>query len=100
MPEISKWCVAFGKNQLINYSFQIGSIDTDGGNQRTLLTEKSHTVSLPKALAVHNKMLYVMDPRYDKLERIDLDTGKNVQTIMDNEPDLKTFTIFKKRPSL
>ncbi|XP_073976140.1 low-density lipoprotein receptor-related protein megalin isoform X3 [Rhodnius prolixus] len=82
------------------YPSMIGSIDTDGGNQRTLLTEKSHTVSLPKALAVHNKMLYVMDPRYDKLERIDLDTGKNVQTIMDNEPDLKTFTIFKKRPMI
>lgn len=66
---------------------------------KTLVSEETHTVSLPKALGVHNKMLYVLDPRYDKLERLDLETGKNPQIILDNEPDLKTFTIFKKRPS-
>lgn len=78
---------------------QIGVIDSDGGRQKTLVSEDMHTIAYPKALAVHNKMLYLMDPRYDKLERIDLETGKNPQLIMDNEPDLKTFTIFKKRPS-
>ncbi|CAH1397949.1 unnamed protein product [Nezara viridula] len=80
------------------YPSMIGVIDSDGGRQRTLVSEDMHTIAYPKALAVHNKMLYLMDPRYDKLERIDLETGKNPQLIMDNEPDLKTFTIFKKRP--
>lgn len=73
-------------------------MDSNGNNLKTLLSEKEHTISLPKAIAVHNKMLYILDSRYDKLERVDLETGRNLQKILDNEPDLKTFTIFKKKP--
>ena len=72
-------------------------MDTNGEHNRTLISESEHTISLPRALAVHNKMLYMLDPRFEKLERFDLDTGRNPQVIMNNEPDLKTFTIFKKR---
>ncbi|CAA9998006.1 unnamed protein product [Nesidiocoris tenuis] len=81
------------------YPSTVGVMDTDGNNQHTLLSESETTISLPKAIAVHQKYLYLMDPRYDKLERVDVETGKGQQTIIDNEPDLKTFTIFKKRPA-
>ena len=76
--------------------FQICAMDTNGGNKRTLLTEKN-SISLPKALAVYDHRLYYLDTRYDKLERVDVN-GENPRILLDNEPDLKTFTIFRKRP--
>jgi low density lipoprotein-related protein 2 len=72
-------------------------IDTDGNWKRDLLDEKN-SISLPKALAVYDKRLYYLDPRFERLERVDIATGDNAKTMMDNEPDLKTFTIFRKRP--
>lgn len=71
-------------------------MDTSGRNRRTLLTEKN-SISLPKALAVYEQRLYYLDTRYDKLERVDIN-GDNPRILLDNEPDLKTFTIFRKRP--
>lgn len=79
--------------------FQIVVIDTDGNWKRDLLTEDKG-ISLPKALAVYDKRLYYLDPRYEKIERVDIATGDNSKTIIDNEPDLKTFTIFRKRPCM
>lgn len=67
----------------------------------TLLTEENG-ISLPKALAVYDRHLYYMDPRYDKLERVMLDeanAASNPEIVMDNESDLKYFVVFKKRQS-
>lgn len=56
-------------------------------------------ISLPKALAVYERRLYFLDPRYDKLERVSLENISNAETIIDNESDLKSFVVFKKRQS-
>lgn len=74
-------------------------MNADGGNHRVIMSDSENMISYPRALAVYNKKLYILDPRYDKLERVDVETGNNPQTIIDNQPDLKTFTIFKKRQS-
>lgn len=77
--------------------FQVKAMDVDGKKVTTLLTEH-HNIALPKSLAVLDSRLYFMDPLYDKIERVDLPSGDNPKTLLDNEADLKTFTIFRKRP--
>lgn len=84
---------------------QISVMSVDGGEPQELLSE-INSINLPKALAVFEKRLYYMDPPYDKVERVDLvprDDGtlevKNAKSILDNEPNLKYFTIFQKRPA-
>lgn len=56
-------------------------------------------ISLPKALAVYDRHLYFLDPRYDKLERVSLENVSNAEMILDNESDLKSFVVFHKRVS-
>ncbi|XP_063240571.1 low-density lipoprotein receptor-related protein 2 [Bacillus rossius redtenbacheri] len=72
-------------------------MDVNGKDIRTLLTEENH-ISMPKALAVLDSRLYLMDPRFDKIERFDLPNGDNPKMLIDNESELKTFTVFRKRP--
>lgn len=84
---------------LLLFVIQIVVIDTEGNFRRDLLTDERHSISMPKALAIYDKRLYYLDPRYERLERVDISTGENSKILMDNEPDLKTFTIFRKRPS-
>lgn len=78
---------------------QITVIDTEGNFVKDLLSDERHSISQPKALAVYDKRLYYLDPRYERLERVDISSGENSKILLDNEPDLKTFTIFRKRPS-
>lgn len=78
------------------YPPTIKSVDTDGKNLVSLLTEEN-SISRPKCLTVLDSRLYYLDPIYEKLERIDLPDGNNPKLLLENEPDLKTFTIFKKR---
>lgn len=89
-------------NKMIYFSSQfpsfIKSMTTDGQNIRTILSE-ANSISLPKALAVHESKLYFLDPKYDKIERVDLPDGKNPMTIVDNDTTLKTAVIYKKRAS-
>ncbi|XP_046995596.1 low-density lipoprotein receptor-related protein 2 [Schistocerca americana] len=80
----------------IQYPPSINMITTDGANQGALLKEDKN-VALPKALGVLDSRLYYLDPVFEKIERVDLPTGGNPKLILDNEPDLKTFTIFRKR---
>nr|CAD7197742.1 unnamed protein product [Timema douglasi] len=75
----------------------VKAMDVNGKFTTTILTE-SNSISLPKALAVLDSRLYYMDPKYDKIERVDLPKGDNPKIIIDNESDLKTFIIYKKRP--
>ncbi|XP_066998103.2 low-density lipoprotein receptor-related protein 2 [Anabrus simplex] len=77
------------------YPTKIQVMTVDGQEVSDLLTEDDN-IALPRALAVYENRLYYLDPKYDKIERVDL-TGENPKHIVDNESDLKTFTIFRKR---
>lgn len=72
------------------------SMDVNGGGRNEILSE-SNDIARPKALAVADSRLYYLDPMYEKLVRVDLPKGDNAKIILENENDLKTFTIFKKR---
>lgn len=78
--------------------FQIKVMDVNGVNVNTLLSE-SNNIAYPKALGVLDSRLYYLDPSYEKIERVDLPKGDNPKLLIDNEADLKTFIIFRKRPS-
>lgn len=71
-------------------------MDTTGRDARVLLAEQND-IYKPKALAVLDSRLYYLDSSYEKLARVDLPQGNNERIIIENEADLKTFTIFKKR---
>ena len=75
---------------------QIKVMDVNGNNINTLLTEKDN-IAYPKALGVLDSRLYYLDPSFEKIERVDLPKGDNAKMLIDNEADLKTFVIFKKR---
>ncbi|KAJ8943773.1 hypothetical protein NQ318_011985, partial [Aromia moschata] len=75
----------------------IGTIDVYGKKRATILSEANY-IAMPKALGVMGNRLFYLDPSYEKLVQVALPSGGNPRTIMENEPDLKTFTIFKKRP--
>lgn len=87
-------------NKVLYFSTQyppsIVAMDVNGNNRREILTERND-ISRPKALAVLDRRLYYLDPMYEKLARVDLPSGNNTKLILENEPDLKTFIIFKKR---
>lgn len=74
----------------------VGVMDVNGNNRRSLLTQENG-IDRPKALGVLGSRLYYLDPTYEKLMRVDLPEADNAKTILENEPDLKTFTIFRKR---
>ncbi|XP_012271678.1 low-density lipoprotein receptor-related protein 2 [Orussus abietinus] len=74
----------------------VKAMSTDGGNVRTILSAVNN-IALPKALAVHESRLYYLDPLYDKVEKVDLPGGNNPQTIIQNDSELRTLTIYKKR---
>lgn len=78
------------------YPASVIQIDVNGLNRREILTEQNY-ITRPKALAVLDRRLYYLDPLNEKLARVDLPSGNNTKLILQNEPDLKTFTIFKKR---
>lgn len=79
------------------YPPEVKSVNVDGQNLVNILAEQN-SISRPKALAVLDSRLYYLDPVYEKLERVDLPEGTNPKVMLENEPDLKTFTVFKKRP--
>ena len=44
------------------------------------------------------RRLYYLDPIYEKVVRVDLPNGDNPKTLIDNEVDLRTMVMFRKRP--
>ncbi|XP_037294723.1 LOW QUALITY PROTEIN: low-density lipoprotein receptor-related protein 2 [Manduca sexta] len=88
------------ERKLVYFSTQfpasINSVNTEGNDRKTILTE-SNAISFPKVIAVLDSRLYVLDPRHEKIIKADLPNGDNVKTILDNESDLKSLTIFQKR---
>lgn len=77
----------------------IMAMRVDGTNMQTVLSEKDD-ISRPKSLAVLDSRLYYLDPVYEKIVRVDLPNGDNAKVILENEPDLRSMTIFKKRSML
>ena len=45
-----------------------------------------------------DRRLYYLDPQYEKVVRIDLPNGGNPKTLLDNEANLRTLNIYRKRP--
>ncbi|XP_017778488.1 PREDICTED: low-density lipoprotein receptor-related protein 2 isoform X2 [Nicrophorus vespilloides] len=88
------------EKKIIYYSIQypplVVAIDVYGNGRRNVLSEYNN-IARPKALGVLDSRLYYLDPSYETLVRVDLPQGNNPRVILENEPDLKTFTIFKKR---
>lgn len=51
-------------------------------------------------MGVYDRYLYFIDSRYDHLVRVNVDDGsKAMETILDNDPDLKSLTVFSKKIS-
>ena len=44
-----------------------------------------------------DRRLYYVDPKYEKVARVDSSDGSNEQTLVTNEADLRTLNIFRKR---
>ncbi|KAK9880927.1 hypothetical protein WA026_013260 [Henosepilachna vigintioctopunctata] len=89
------------ENKMLYFSTQfpplIIAIDVYGNGKRNLLKAEDN-IAYPKAIGVLASRLYYLDPKYEKLVRVDLPSGQNPKMILENEVELKTFTIFKKRP--
>lgn len=78
------------------YPASINSVNTDGNDRKTIMTEEN-AISYPKVIAVVDSRLYVLDPQHEKIIKADLPNGDNIKPVLDNESDLKSFTIFQKR---
>lgn len=78
------------------YPAEVVVITTEGLNRKTLLTE-ANDIGNPKSLAVLDYRLYVLDPTFEKIIKVDLPNGDNIKNIVDNESDLKFMTVFQKR---
>lgn len=87
-------------NNMIYFSTQhpsyVKAMTTDGKEVRTVLSQ-ANNIALPKSLAVHSSRLFYLDPKYEKIERVDLPNGDNPTIVLDNDAELKTLTIYKKR---
>lgn len=88
------------KEKMLYFSTQYPSyvkvMDVNGHNIRTLLSE-TNSIAQPKALGVHENRLYYLDPKYERIGKVDLPNGDNPKVLLENEPDLKTFTIYRKQ---
>ena len=74
----------------------IHSIKYDGSEPSTILDEKND-IAYPKSLGILESRMYYLDPTYEKIVRVDLPNGDNAKVIIDNEADLKSMIIYKKR---
>lgn len=77
----------------------IHSMKYDGSEKNIILSEQND-IAYPKSLGVLESRLYYLDPTYEKIVRVDLPSGDNSKVIIDNEADLKSMIIFKKRSML
>jgi hypothetical protein len=49
------------------------------------------------ALAVMERRLYYLDPKFEQVVRVDLPNGENAKVLLSNEPDLRTLNIYRNR---
>ena len=80
------------------FGFQVESVNSDGSSRRTILTTANH-IHKPRALAVMDRRLYYLDPVYEKVVRVNLPNGDEPKILLDNESDLRTLNMYRKRPS-
>ena len=59
--------------------------------------EANNHIAKPTGIAVMDRRLYYVDPKYEKVARVDSSDGSNEQTLITNEADLRTLNIFRKR---
>ena len=77
---------------------KIESCNLDGTNRRTILAQATnHHIAKVTGIAVRNRRLYYLDPKYEKVAQVDASDGSNEQLLIDNEADLRTLKIFQKR---
>ncbi|EDX17507.1 GD16065 [Drosophila simulans] len=75
----------------------IGVMDYNGDDHTLILMKDSHPMAKPRSLGILDHRLYYLDPLYERIVRIDLPHGDNPKTIVDNESDLRSMMIYKKR---
>lgn len=73
-------------------------MSVSGMNHRTLMYE-AHSIALPKSMGFYDRYLYFIDTRYDHLVRVNAEDGLNMEKIIENDPDLKSLTVFSKKTS-
>ena len=75
-------------------------MNLDGSNRVEILSSaKNHPIAKPTGLAVMDRRLYYLDPLYEKVVRVDSTDGSSEKVLLDNEPNLRTLNIFRKRQS-
>lgn len=73
-------------------------MSVSGMNHRTLMGDH-HSIAFPKSLGIYDRYLYFIDSRYDHLVRVNAEDGSNMEKILENDPDLKSMTVFSKKSS-
>lgn len=73
-------------------------MSVNGMNHRTLMSDHN-SIAFPKSMGIYDRYLYFIDSRYDHLVRVNAEDGSNMETILDNDPDLKSLTVFSKKTS-
>lgn len=73
-------------------------MSVNGMNHRTLMGDNSG-IAYPKSMGIYDRHLYFIDSRYDHLVRVNADDGSNMEKIIENDPDLKSLTVFSKKTS-
>lgn len=73
-------------------------MSVSGMNHRTLMSDYN-SIAFPKSMGIYDRFLYFIDSRYDHLVRVNAEDGSNMEKILDNDPDLKSLTVFSKKTS-
>ena len=77
---------------------KIESCNLDGTNRQVILAaSKNDPIAKPTGIAVLDRRLYYVDPKYEKVARVDASDGSNEEVLIDNEAKLRSLNIFRKR---
>ncbi len=72
----------------------------DGKNRLVILSsDQNHPIAKPTGLAVMDRRLYYLDPKYEKVVHVNSVYGTNEQVLLENESGLRTLNLFRKRQS-
>ena len=56
---------------------------------------KNHPIAKPTGIAVMDRRLYYLDPKYEKVARVDAADGSGEEVLIDNEVKLRSLNIFR-----
>ncbi|CAG0879500.1 unnamed protein product [Darwinula stevensoni] len=71
--------------------------DINGEGQKKLLLNENDGFHQPVALAIYKNRLYIMDPTYERVCRVDLPNGTNQVDLIANEKPLQAMMVYYKR---